>query len=113
MSLRPQAAGRTRPCPHCRAIILESAAVCPACRHHLRFDSRKVEDRAESGEVALGFEGSFRHPPAGEPWEYSVVVVVRDGRGEELARKVVSVGALAPDEERSVSLTVEVFKHDT
>jgi uncharacterized protein YbaR (Trm112 family) len=113
MSAKPQAAGRTRSCPHCRATILESAAVCPACRHHLRFDSRKQDDRDAPGEVALGIEGSFRHPPAGEPWEYSVVVVVRSGSGEELARKVVGVGALAPDEERSVSLTVEVFKQDT
>jgi hypothetical protein len=72
-----------------------------------------VEERAEQGEVALGIEGSFRHPPAGESWEYSVVVVIRDERGEELARNVVGVGALAPGEARSVSLTVEVFKNDT
>ena len=29
--------GRTRVCPHCKATILESAAVCPQCKHHLRF----------------------------------------------------------------------------
>ena len=72
-----------------------------------------MEDRAEPGELALGIEGSFRHPPAGASWEYSVVVVIRDERGEELARNVVGVGALAPGEERSVSLSVEVFKNDT
>jgi len=110
MSVRAATAGRTRTCPHCRATILESAAVCPACRHHLRFDSRKPGDRAVPGEVALGIEGTFSHPPVGEPWEYSVVVVVRDERGEEIARKVVGVGSLSAGETRSVGLSVEVFK---
>jgi uncharacterized protein YbaR (Trm112 family) len=109
--VRSATAGKTRSCPHCRATILESAAVCPACRHHLRFDSRKAAGRVEPGEIALGIEGSFGHPPVGEPWEYSVVVVIRDGRGEEIARNVVGVGSLAPGEQRSVSLSVEVFKH--
>ena len=36
---RPGTAGATRDCPHCKATILDSAAVCPACRGHLRFDS--------------------------------------------------------------------------
>ncbi len=39
------------------------------------------------------------------------MVVIRDGRGEEIARNVVGVGSLAPGEQRSVSLSVEVFKH--
>ena len=34
---RTGAVGRTRVCPHCKATILESAAVCPQCQHHLRF----------------------------------------------------------------------------
>lgn len=110
MSGRTATAGRTRTCPHCRATILESAAVCPACRHHLRFDPRKGQERPEPGVVALGVEGTFSHPPVGEPWEYSVVVVVRDQRGAEVARKVVSVGSLDQGEQRSVGLTVEVFK---
>lgn len=110
MSVRPGAPGKTRTCPHCRATILESAAVCPACRHHLRFDTRGPKDKAPAGEVALGIEGSFSHPPLGEPWEYSVVVVIRNERGEEVARKVVGVGSLTAGEQRSVSLAVEVFK---
>ena len=36
---RPGVAGATRTCPHCKATILESSAVCPACRGHLRFDA--------------------------------------------------------------------------
>lgn len=110
MSVRIATAGRTRACPHCRATILESAAVCPACRHHLRFDPRKPGEREQPGELALGIEGTFSHPPVGEPWEYSVIVVVRDGDGNEVARKVVGVGSLAPGEQRAVSLSVEVFK---
>lgn len=110
MSVRTATAGRTRTCPHCRATILESAAVCPACRHHLRFDPRRAGERAQPGEVALGIEGTFSHPPVGESWEYSVVVVLRDGQGTEIARKVVGVGSLAPGEQRTVGLSVEVFK---
>ena len=63
-----------------------------------------------AGEVALGIEGSFSHPAVGEPWEYSVVVVIRDGKGQEVDRKVVGVGSLSPGDQRFVSLSVEVFK---
>lgn len=84
--------------------------MCPACRHHLRFDPAGKGGKPQAGEVALGIEGSFSHPPVGEPWEYSVVVVIRDGRGQEVDRKVVGVGALGPGDQRSVSLAVEVFK---
>jgi len=38
-----------------------------------------------------------------------VVVVIRDAKGTELARKVIGVGGLAPGDERSVDLTVEIF----
>jgi hypothetical protein len=44
-----------------------------------------------------------------ESWENSVVVSVRNERGEEVARKVVGVGALAPSEARTVTLSVDVF----
>ena len=108
MSLKPGSAGKTRNCPHCRTTILESAAVCPSCRHHLRFDSKAGHER--QGELALGIEGSFSHPPAGDPWEFMVVVTIRDGSGKELERKVVGVGALGPGEQRSVGLAVEVYK---
>ena len=110
MNMRGGVAGKTRTCPHCRATILESAAVCPACRHHLRFEASKPDQQPEPGVVALRVEGSFSHPAPGEPREYSVVVVIRDGRGEEIARNVVGVGALAPGEERSVDLTVEMSR---
>lgn len=103
------ATGKTRTCPHCRATILESAAVCPACRHHLRFDSRRTDERAPRGEIALAVEGSFGHV-VGAPWEYTVVVVVSNERGDEIARNVVNVGAMAAGERRSVALSVEVFK---
>jgi hypothetical protein len=110
VSVRPGAAGRTRTCPHCRATILESAAVCPACRHHLRFDPAGKAGKPVAGEIALGIEGSFSHPAVGEPWEYSVVVVIRDGKGQEVDRKVVGVGSLSPGDQRFVGLSVEVFK---
>lgn len=101
--------GRTRSCPHCRATILESAAVCPNCRHHLRFEQRKGAAAEQAGKVALKVSGQFSRQAVDGPGEYSVVVVIRDARGAELARKVVGVGGLAPGEERLLDLTVEVF----
>lgn len=102
------APGRTRSCPHCKATILDSATICPGCHHHLRFESGPT--RAQSAERALRVDGVLRHPVQGEAWEYSVVLSIRNARGEELARQVVGVGALAAGDERTFSLAVEVFK---
>ena len=102
--------GKTRTCPHCKATILESASVCPACQHHLRFDPKAiVERRLQPAFSALRVEGGVKDPAGGEPWEYAVVVSIRNDRGEELARKVVGVGALAPNEGRQVMVSVDVF----
>jgi RNA polymerase subunit RPABC4/transcription elongation factor Spt4 len=106
---RRAAVGKTRSCPHCRATILESSAVCPACRHHLRFENRRGEQPQAASQVALKVSGQFARESASGPGEYHVVVVIRDAGGTELARKVVGVGGLAPGEERKVDLTVEVF----
>jgi hypothetical protein len=106
-SVRPVSPGKTRTCPHCKATILESASVCPGCQHHLRFGS----DAANVVEArnALQIEGRIKHPSDEEAWEYSVVVYVRNERGEEVARHVINVGALAKSEERVVSLSVDVM----
>jgi hypothetical protein len=110
-SVRPVSPGKTRTCPHCKAVILESASVCPGCQHHLRFDPNSVaEKRAQATFSALKVEGAFRNPEGGDAWEYSVVVSVRNDRGEEVARKVVGVGALDPRESRTVTLSVDVFR---
>jgi hypothetical protein len=107
---RRAAVGKTRSCPHCRATILESASVCPACRHHLRFESRRGGEQPQAAsQVALKVSGQFARASAAGPGEYHVVVVIRDAAGAELARKVVGVGGLAPGEERKVDLSVEVF----
>ena len=105
-SVRPGGAGATRECPHCRETILESAAVCPACRHYLRFNA-VVEPPQEPALTPLRIEGSIRHPADGEPWEYTVVVSIRNDRGVEIARKLVGVGAMNPNEQRSFTLSVE------
>ena len=96
--------GKTRTCPHCRSEILESATVCPACRHHLRFEP---VDRVVPGFSALSVDGTIRHP-GGEAWEYTVVVSVRNEKGEEVTRKAVNVGALSGREQRSFSVSVDV-----
>lgn len=109
MNSRVAAPGKTRICPHCKSLILESASVCPGCHHHLRFDPNAiVESRAQPTFSALRVEGAFRNPQGVDAWEYSVVVSIRNERGEEVARKVVGVGALDPHETRTVSLSVDV-----
>jgi hypothetical protein len=108
--LRSGSAGATRQCPHCRETILESADVCPACRHYLRFDAgtQGAEAAPDAAELTpLRIEGSIRHPPEGEPWEYTVVVTIRNDRGEEIAHKLIGVGAMNPNEQRSFTLSVE------
>jgi hypothetical protein len=99
--------GATRDCPHCRATILASAAVCPQCRHHLRYETGV---RRGAALTAFSVEGSFRQPTEQGVTEYSVVVSIKDERGKEITRQVVGVGALQPDELRSFSLAVEVTK---
>jgi len=105
---RPVAAGKTRTCPHCKATILESLSICPGCLHHLRFDQEAAK-RQVAATSALRVEGVIRHPPLQEPWEYFVVIAIRNDRGEEVTRQVVSVGALHSTEKRTFALSVEVL----
>ena len=102
--------GATRTCPHCKATILESASVCPGCKGHLRFDAGAAARVPNM--TPLRVEGSIRHPSGGGAWEYSMVLTIRNARGEEIARKLVGVGALQPDEQRTFTLSVEMFAPD-
>ena len=105
---RPGEPGATRRCPHCRETILESAVVCPACKHYLRYGAAGAAEAAQPPVLTpLRIEGTIRHPSDGEPWEYTVVVTVHNDRGEEIARRLVGVGALNPNEVRSFTLSVE------
>jgi hypothetical protein len=74
----------------------------------LRFEPGAAA-RANPTVSPLRVEGTLRHPESGEPWEYSVVVSIRNERGEEIARQVVGVGALRPSEARTFTLAVELF----
>lgn len=100
--------GKTRTCPHCRATILESANVCPGCRHHLR-SGQSASESVFPSFTALRVEGTVRQPPAGEAWEYSMILTIRNERGEEIDRQIVGVGALQGAETRTFTLVVEVF----
>jgi hypothetical protein len=100
--------GKARLCPHCKATILQSATICPACDHSLRFDSKRTR-RAPPSFSPLRVEGTIKHPNAGEAWEYSIALSIIDEQGKEITRQIVSVGALNPDEQRTFKLAVEVF----
>jgi hypothetical protein len=110
-NVRSGSPGATRACPHCKETILESASVCPACKHHVRFaGAGGAAATAAEAEVltALKIEGSIRQPSDTSAWEYSVVVSIRNEAGKEIARKLIGVGAMAPDELRTFNLSVEV-----
>jgi hypothetical protein len=109
MNVRVATPGKTRVCPHCKSTILDSAARCPGCHHHLRFDpNARIDRQLEPTFSALKVEGAFRNPEGADSWEYSVVVAIRNDRGEEVARKIVNVGALAPQEGRAVTVSIDV-----
>jgi hypothetical protein len=101
-------AGATRTCPHCRETILESATICPACNHKLRYGGPSTELTAPAALTPLKVEGSFRNPADSGAWEYSMVLTIRNERGEEIARRLVGVGAMQPGEQRAFSLSVEM-----
>ncbi len=105
---RPSPTGKTRTCPHCKAVILESLSICPGCLHHLRFDSEAAK-RQVAATSALKVEGIIRHPPVEEAWEYYITISIRNDRGEEVDRQVVNVGALQGAEKRTFTLSVEVL----
>ena len=106
-TVRPGTAGATRVCPHCKATILESASVCPACRGHLRYDEAALQ-REQTRISPLHVEGTIS-PPAGDTaYEYSMVLTIRNERGEEIARRLVGVGAMQPGEQRTFAVSVEM-----
>jgi hypothetical protein len=109
MNTRPAGPGEAWNCPHCGERILRSAATCPACQRHLRFDAVTVARPAPSTVCPLTVDGTIRHPGSQPPWEYSVLIEIHDERGESVARRVVGVGALRPGELRRFTLRVEVL----
>ncbi|HTT05021.1 MAG TPA: hypothetical protein VMF64_07005 [Steroidobacteraceae bacterium] len=106
-TLRAGQPGATRLCPHCKATVLESASICPGCRHHLRFSGGK--QLAEQAFTALSVDGTIAHRQAAEPCEYCIVLDISNERGEQVMRQVVGVGALQPGELRRLNLSVQML----
>jgi hypothetical protein len=99
--------GATRRCPHCRATILESAAICPGCKHHLRFDRDAKPGGAVATRTAWKVEGTLDATRTDAATEYTILVIVRNERNEEVARQVVNVGSLQGSERRTFELSIE------
>ena len=96
-------------CPHCGERILRSALTCPACRRHLRFAAvGTARPAVRPTECPLNVEGTIRQSASAPFSEYSVIIEVREDRGELIARRVVNVGALHPGQARHVTLRIEV-----
>ena len=100
--------GATRICPHCKAVVLQSANICPGCHHHLRFNSANAEPQVESVS-AMRIEGSIQHAERSESCEYCVVISITNERGEKIARQIVGVGALHPGEKHKYSFSVDLM----
>jgi hypothetical protein len=100
--------GATRVCPHCKAVVLQSANICPGCHHHLRFSSANAEPQTESVS-AMRIEGSIRSAGRDESCEYCVVVSITNERGEKIARHVVGVGALQAGEKHKYIFSVDLM----
>lgn len=99
--------GEAWKCPHCGERILRSALTCPACRRHLRFDAVTMGRPATRPTLCpLSVEGTIRHSDGAS--EYSVIIEVREDRGELIARRVVNVGALEPGQARRITLRIEM-----
>ena len=109
IAARPGQLGSTRVCPHCKATILESAIVCPGCKHHLRFGTDAAALAAQAQRVAWQVEGNLKpdNPDGGS--EYCIVIAVRNEKNEEIARQIVNVGSLLGDQRRSFTLSIETF----
>jgi hypothetical protein len=102
-------AGEASTCPHCREVILRSAASCPACGRHLRFAAVGNARPARASVCPLSVDGKIRHPGSGVDWEYSVLVEIHDESDKIVAKRVVGVGALRPGDSRKFTLRVEVL----
>jgi hypothetical protein len=100
--------GAVRTCPHCRATILESAVICPGCKHHLRFDKDASASATAAMRTAWQVEGTLDAQRMDAASEYCIVVTVRNERNEEVARHVVNVGTLQGAERRTFSLSIDV-----
>jgi hypothetical protein len=100
-------AGATRTCPHCRATILESAIVCPGCKHHLRFDKDARPGGVAATKTAWQIEGTLDAARMDSASEYCILIIVRNERNEEIARQVVNVGSLQGAERRTFALSIE------
>jgi hypothetical protein len=105
-SIRSGSPGATRVCPHCKATVLETAAICPGCRHHLRFSADASLATVDAGYTALSVDGNISHKVSTEPCEYFVVLDIRDERDQQLARQVIGVGVLQPGEQRRLNVSV-------
>lgn len=106
---RPGTLGATRVCPHCRAIVLQSASICPGCQHHLRFNTGNAGEPESKGVSAMRIEGSIQHSVPQEQCEYCVVISITNERGEKVARQVVGVGALQAGERHKYTFSVDLL----
>jgi hypothetical protein len=75
----------------------------------LRFEpTAAVSGSAPETVTPLRVEGQIRNPADGGTWEYSMVLTIRNEHGEEIARRLVGVGAMQPEEQRTFTLNVEM-----
>ena len=96
-SVRPGSPGATRECPHCRETILESAAVCPACRHYLRFDAGADARRRSPRSRRCASKAASGIPPTANPGNTRSSCRFATIAAKKSRHKLVGVGAHEPE----------------
>ena len=113
-AVRPGTVGATRTCPHCKATILESSSVCPACRGHLKFDAPATD--AAQRFVPLRVEGTVNAPDDGA-FEYSPAFAAAAERGvvwdaSTLERYLAAPTAMIPGSKMPLAVTDAAQRRD-
>ena len=105
--VRPGSPGATRECPHCRETILESAGVCPACRHYLRFVDAGAEAPRSPHSRRCASKGASGIPPMANPGNTRSSCRSATIAAKKPPVSSIGVGAMNPNEQRTFTLSVE------
>ena len=107
--MNPVRPGRTRSDPRVSALSGDHPRKCDGVSGVPASPALRCEPRSAVGAGAHAPIDRRQHPapPDAEPWEYTVVVSIRNDLGVEIARKLIGVGAITANEQRSFTLSVE------
>jgi hypothetical protein len=86
----------------------QERCVLPYLPPHAAGQFRRLRAALQTHHLSTFGGRTLEHPAAGEPWEYQVLMEVRDEAGKVVSRQIIGVGALHRGEKRIFSLRVEM-----